>query len=74
MARFVLDINGRQRAVDATRSCLTSIATVAEKRIVTIEELGENGLHQVQEDLIDDRVPQCGYCQPGHSAAGETRV
>ena len=49
----------------ATRSCQTALATAAGKRIVTIEGLGSNGLHPVQEAWIAEQVPQCGYCQPG---------
>jgi isoquinoline 1-oxidoreductase alpha subunit len=49
----------------ATRSCQTPLATAAGRRIVTIEGLGSNGLHPVQEAWIAEQVPQCGYCQPG---------
>lgn len=49
----------------ATRSCQTSLAAAAGKRIVTIEGLGASGLHPVQEAWIAEQVPQCGYCQPG---------
>jgi isoquinoline 1-oxidoreductase subunit alpha len=41
------------------------IATTAGKKIVTIEGLGANGLHPIQEAWIAEQVPQCGYCQPG---------
>jgi isoquinoline 1-oxidoreductase alpha subunit len=49
----------------ATRSCQTSLAAAAGKRIVTIEGLAADGLHLVQEAWIAEQVPQCGYCQPG---------
>jgi isoquinoline 1-oxidoreductase alpha subunit len=104
MARFTLEINGRQQNVDADpempllwvlrdllnltgtkygcgiglcgactvhmdgtaiRACQTPLATAAGRRIVTIEGLGSNGLHPVQEVWIAEQVPQCGYCQPG---------
>ena len=104
MARFTLEINGRQQIVDAdpqmpllwvlrdllnltgtkygcgiglcgactvhvdgtaTRSCQTSLAAAAGKRIVTIEGLAADGLHLVQEAWIAEQVPQCCYCQPG---------
>jgi isoquinoline 1-oxidoreductase alpha subunit len=104
MARFTLEINGRQQLVDADpempllwvlrdllnltgtkygcgiglcgactvhmdgaaiRACQTPLATAADRRIVTIEGLGSNGLHPVQEAWIAEQVPQCGYCQPG---------
>ena len=49
----------------AIRACQTPLATAADRRIVTIEGLGSNGLHPVQEAWIAEQVPQCGYCQPG---------
>ena len=47
------------------RSCRTPVAAVAGKTVTTIEGLGENGLHAVQQAWIDENVPQCGYCQSG---------
>ncbi len=50
----------------ATRSCVTPVSTVANKKIVTIEGIGtEANLHAVQQAWIDEQVPQCGYCQSG---------
>jgi isoquinoline 1-oxidoreductase subunit alpha len=50
---------------EATRSCQVSIAAAAGKQITTIEGLGQNGFHTVQQAWIAEQVPQCGYCQPG---------
>jgi aerobic-type carbon monoxide dehydrogenase small subunit (CoxS/CutS family) len=50
---------------EATRSCQVSVAAAAGKQITTIEGLGQNGLHIVQQAWIAEQVPQCGYCQPG---------
>jgi isoquinoline 1-oxidoreductase alpha subunit len=47
------------------RSCVTPAAGMAGKKIVTIEGLGQKGLHRVQQAWIDHEVPQCGYCQAG---------
>lgn len=49
----------------ATRSCLAPLASVAGKSITTIEGLGREGLHAVQQAWMDENVPQCGYCQAG---------
>lgn len=48
---------------EAVRSCLIPLASVAGKRVVTIESLG--GEHPVQQAWIELQVPQCGYCQCG---------
>jgi isoquinoline 1-oxidoreductase subunit alpha len=47
------------------RSCVTPVGSVAGKKIVTIEGLGQRGLHRVQKAWIEHDVPQCGYCQTG---------
>ncbi|TAE28811.1 MAG: (2Fe-2S)-binding protein [Cytophagales bacterium] len=49
-----------------TRSCVTPVSTVANKKITTIEGIGtEANLHPVQQAWIEEQVPQCGYCQSG---------
>jgi isoquinoline 1-oxidoreductase alpha subunit len=49
----------------ALRSCTASMSSVAGKEITTIEAIGANGLHPVQQKWIEFNVPQCGYCQTG---------
>lgn len=47
------------------RSCAIAVGDVGGKSVITIEGLGEGGLHAVQRAWIENQVPQCGYCQPG---------
>lgn len=47
------------------RSCITALSSVTGKSITTIEGLAENGTHPLQEAWMEERVSQCGYCQPG---------
>jgi isoquinoline 1-oxidoreductase alpha subunit len=50
----------------AVRSCSVPVSAMADKKIVTIEGLAQNGvLHKVQQAWVDHDVPQCGYCQSG---------
>ena len=50
----------------AVRSCVTPLAAVAGKRVVTIEALGSaDRPHPVQRAWVAHQVPQCGYCQSG---------
>ncbi len=51
---------------EAIRSCSTPVSQVTGKSITTIEGLGANGLHILQQAWIAEEVPQCGYCQTGH--------
>jgi len=49
----------------ATRSCITPMSALGGSEVVTIEGIGEHGLHSVQKAWIATNVPQCGYCQSG---------
>ena len=49
----------------ATRSCVTPVSTLANKKITTIEGLSQNGDHPLQQAWLNNKVPQCGYCQAG---------
>jgi isoquinoline 1-oxidoreductase subunit alpha len=53
----------------AVRSCSTPVSQVAGKNVLTIEGLGANGLHPLQQAWIAEEVPQCGYCQVGQIMA-----
>ena len=53
----------------AQRSCVTTVATIQDKQIRTIEGLSDDGDHPVQQAWIALDVPQCGYCQAGQIMA-----
>jgi isoquinoline 1-oxidoreductase subunit alpha len=50
---------------EAIRSCVTPMSAAADSEIRTIEDVGANGLHPIQEAWVETNVPQCGYCQSG---------
>ncbi|MFY9724459.1 MAG: (2Fe-2S)-binding protein [Bryobacteraceae bacterium] len=50
---------------EAVRSCGTPLKAVAGKRVMTIEGLGRNGLHAIQQAFLEHQAYQCGYCTPG---------
>lgn len=54
-----------------TYSCSTLTHSVRNRKIVTIEGIaGPNGgLHKVQQAMIDELGPQCGFCTPGQVVA-----
>lgn len=52
-----------------TRSCTMQVSQAVGKNIKTIEGLGGNVLHPLQQAWIAEDVPQCGYCQSGQIMA-----
>jgi aerobic-type carbon monoxide dehydrogenase small subunit (CoxS/CutS family) len=50
---------------EAVRACVTPLKAVAGKHVTTIEGLGANGLHKVQQAFLSHHAFQCGYCTPG---------
>ena len=46
-------------------SCDTPIWSIVDKKIETIEGISQDGIHPLQELLIDEQAGQCGYCLSG---------
>jgi isoquinoline 1-oxidoreductase alpha subunit len=49
----------------AVRSCVIPVSSAESASITTIEGLGADKPHPVQEAWKEFDVPQCGYCQAG---------
>ena len=50
----------------ATRSCITTIDSIGDSKVTTIEAIGATPAGaKVQKAWLDLEVPQCGYCQSG---------
>src|ERR1700756_2202303 len=50
----------------AVRSCITSVDSVGNSQITTIEAIGATPAGaKIQKAWLDRDVPQCGYCQSG---------
>jgi isoquinoline 1-oxidoreductase alpha subunit len=49
----------------ATRSCVTPIGSLADRKVTTIEGLSPDGTHPCQRAWEEVNAPQCGYCQVG---------
>ena len=52
----------------ATRSCITTIDSIGDSKIRTIEAISatRSGA-RIQKAWLDHEVPQCGYCQSGQT-------
>jgi carbon-monoxide dehydrogenase small subunit len=46
-------------------ACLVLAAQADGHEVVTVEGLGEGGLHRVQEAFVEAGAVQCGFCTPG---------
>ena len=54
----------------AVRSCVLPVGAVIGKAVTTIEGIGTQAQpHPVQAAWASENVPQCGYCQSGHTSA-----
>lgn len=49
----------------ALRSCLVTLGEAEGRFVTTIEGLGAQGPHPVQEALVATQAIQCGFCTPG---------
>ena len=50
----------------ATRSCITTIDSIGDSKVVTIEAIGATPEGaKIQKAWLEHEVPQCGYCQSG---------
>jgi isoquinoline 1-oxidoreductase alpha subunit len=50
----------------AIRSCITTVDSIGESKVTTIEAIGRTSVGaKVQKAWLDHQVPQCGYCQSG---------
>lgn len=54
---------------EAVRACITPVSAAADKLVITIEGLSAAGAHPLQRAWLAEKVPQCGYCQPGQIMA-----
>jgi aerobic-type carbon monoxide dehydrogenase small subunit (CoxS/CutS family) len=48
-----------------TRACVTTVQSIAGRKVTTIEGLAPDRSHPIQQAWIETDVPQCGYCQSG---------
>lgn len=57
---------------EAIRSCTTSISSIGDAKITTIETIEDKTVAKLQKFWVQEDVVQCGYCQSGQvmNAAG----
>jgi len=48
------------------RSCVTTVDTIGDSEVTTIEAIGGTAAGaKIEQAWLDHQVPQCGYCQSG---------
>lgn len=55
----------------AVKSCIIPAVKADGAVIETVEGVGKDGLHPIQEEFVDLAAVQCGYCTPGFIMAGK---
>lgn len=55
----------------AVKSCIVPALRADGAEITTIEGIGKNGLHPLQEEFVDVAAIQCGFCTPGMIVAAK---
>ncbi len=62
----MIDADAQGRPVwRSFNSCLTPLALVHGRELVTVEGLADGQLHPVQQCMVANQGSQCGYCTPG---------
>jgi xanthine dehydrogenase small subunit len=62
---LVGDIKNGELVYKSLTSCLTPLANVHNKHVVTIEGINMERLNPIQQAMIDESATQCGFCTPG---------
>ena len=62
---LVGEIKNDELEYQSLTSCLTPLANVHNKHVVTIEGINMDGLNPIQQAMADESATQCGFCTPG---------
>ena len=60
-----VDLDGR-----SVKSCTVLAVQADGGQVLTVEGLGQGGLHPLQETFVEEHGLQCGYCTPGMLVRG----
>jgi len=60
------ELDGERVRYRTLNSCLTFVASLHGKQLISVEDLKHQGkLHSVQQAMVDCHGSQCGFCTPG---------
>lgn len=60
------ELDGERVRYRSVNACLTFVASLHGKQLITVEDLKHHGhMHSVQQAMADCHASQCGFCTPG---------
>jgi xanthine dehydrogenase small subunit len=59
------DLEGDGIRYRSFNACIQLLATLDGRQLITVEDLARDGLHPVQQAMVDQHGSQCGFCTPG---------
>ena len=59
------DLDGAGIRYRSFNACIQLLATLDGRQLITVEDLAREGLHPVQQAMVDHHGSQCGFCTPG---------
>ena len=59
------DLDGDGIRYRSFNACIQLLATLDGRQLITVEDLAQEGLHPVQQAMVDHHGSQCGFCTPG---------
>jgi xanthine dehydrogenase small subunit len=62
---LVGEIKDGELSYQSLTSCLTPLANVHNKHVVSVEGINMDGLNPIQQAMADESATQCGFCTPG---------
>jgi len=64
----IVELNdlGDELSYKSINSCICLLGSLHGKQVITVDSLkSDNGLHPVQQAMVDQHGSQCGFCTPG---------
>ena len=59
------ELNNNKLKYKSINTCITFLYNLHGKQLITVENIGKDKLHPVQQAMIDNDGSQCGFCTPG---------
>ena len=61
----IAELNNNKLKYKSINTCIMFLYSLHGKQLITVEYIGNNKLHPVQQAMIDNDGSQCGFCTPG---------